>query len=104
MTKTLAFALTVLCAVSTVTASGQIGQRFPDFTFKNLQGRDVALAQFRGKVVLLNLWMTTCPPCRKEMPALQKLQQKYAAHGLAVVGISADGDAGIASSFARKLG
>jgi peroxiredoxin len=77
---------------------------FPDFTLKDLHGRAVSLSQFRGKVVILNLWMTTCPPCKKEMPMLQQLQKKYANQGVVVVGISADEKANTAASFARTLG
>jgi len=77
---------------------------FPDFTLKDLHGRAVSLSQFRGKVVILNLWMTTCPPCKKEMPMLQQIQKKYANREVVVIGISADEKAGTAASFARKLG
>jgi len=52
----------------------------------------------------VNLWMSTCPPCVKEMPMLQQLQKKYANRGVVVVGISADEKAGTAEKFAKKLG
>jgi thiol-disulfide isomerase/thioredoxin len=48
------------------------------------------LAAFRGKVVVLNLWATWCPPCRKEMPTLARLQAAYAGKPLAVVAVSLD--------------
>ena len=48
------------------------------------------LEQFKGKVVLLDLWATWCPPCRMEIPGLVKLQEKYCDKGLVVVGISLD--------------
>lgn len=53
-------------------------------------GRPLSSAQFKGKVVLLNFWATWCPPCRKEIPGLIRLQQAYADRGLVVVGVSFD--------------
>lgn len=48
----------------------------PDFTLKDLNGKEYSLSQYRGKVVLLNFWVTWCPPCRVEMSELQKAYQK----------------------------
>lgn len=61
----------------------------PSFEGQTTRGDDIALADYRGKVVLLNVWATWCGPCRKELPELQKLHH---AHGddFAVVGISID--------------
>jgi len=55
----------------------QLGYRAPDFTFDDLEGNPVSLSDFLGKPVLLNFWATWCPPCRKEIPDLQKFHQKY---------------------------
>src|SRR5262245_54418752 len=93
---------TLLLACAIVSAS-EVGDRFPDFTLKNLSGREVAWKTFHGQVVIVNLWMTNCPPCRKEMPMLQELQRKYASRGVVVVGISADENANTAAKFARQL-
>jgi thiol-disulfide isomerase/thioredoxin len=60
----------------------------PGFELKDLKGRVVRLSDYRGKVVLLNFWATWCPPCRAEMPELVKLQSKYQARGLQVVGVT----------------
>jgi len=49
----------------------------PDFTLTNLQGQAHALAEYRGKIVVLNFWATWCLPCRDEMPMLNKLAPKY---------------------------
>ncbi len=60
-----------------------------DFTVKDMNGVDVKLASFKGKVILLNFWATWCGPCRAEIPALVDLQAKYA-DDLVVLGFSVD--------------
>jgi peroxiredoxin len=50
----------------------KVGARMPDFTVRTLAGKTIDSKEFRGKVVLLNFWATWCPPCKKEMPFLQK--------------------------------
>jgi len=59
-----------------------------DFTLSDLQGNSWHLRDLKGKVVLVNFWATWCPPCRKEMPDLQALYDKYKDHGFVVVSIS----------------
>jgi len=62
----------------------------PAFSLKDLSGNTVSLADYRGKVVLLDFWATFCSPCVKEMPRLQKLHEAYGARGFSVVGIATD--------------
>src|SRR5260370_36277902 len=62
----------------------------PDMTFKDLDGKDATLAQYKGKVVLVNFWTTWCDPCYVEIPWLIEMQQKYEAKGFTVLGISMD--------------
>jgi len=59
-----------------------------DFTLRDLQGKNWHLHELRGNVVLVNFWATWCPPCRKEMPDLQALYEKYKDQGLIVLSIS----------------
>jgi peroxiredoxin len=59
-----------------------------DFTLTDLQGTPWHLRDLRGKVVLVNFWATWCPPCRKEMPDLQALYDKYKDQGFVVLSIS----------------
>ena len=59
-----------------------------DFTLSDLQGNSWHLRDLKGKVVLVNFWATWCPPCRKEMPDLQALYDKYKDQGFVVVSIS----------------
>ena len=49
----------------------------PDFTLEDLAGNSHALSDYRGKIVFLNFWATWCPPCRAEMPSMQKLHQSW---------------------------
>jgi len=58
----------------------------PDVTFKDLQGKDVALSGYKGKVVLLNFWGTWCEPCQHEIPMLISLQNKYSSKGFTLIG------------------
>jgi peroxiredoxin len=62
----------------------------PDFSLKDLDGRDVRLADFRGKVVMVNFWATWCPPCRAEIPDFIELQSQWGPKGLQIIGISLD--------------
>jgi thiol-disulfide isomerase/thioredoxin len=62
----------------------------PDVTLKDLDGKDLSLTQYRGKVVLVNFWATWCEPCQVEIPWLIEMQQKYSAKGFTVLGIAMD--------------
>jgi peroxiredoxin len=68
----------------------EIGAPAPDYHAVTLSGDSVALAQMRGRVVLLNVWATWCHPCREEIPVLQALHEQYASAGLSLVGVSVD--------------
>ena len=77
----------------------------PAFTFKDATGADKSLAEFKGRVVLLNLWATWCAPCRKEMPDLAKLQKELGGPGFEVVALSLDRKGAEASSaFLKETG
>lgn len=54
----------------------EVGKKAADFTLKNLEGQEVSLSDYEGKIVLLNFWTTTCPFCIKEMPDMQKLSDE----------------------------
>ncbi len=70
-----------------------------DIAFQDGAGKDMKLSQWRGRVVLVNLWATWCAPCRKEMPALAQLQKQLGSKDFEVVAISIDRK-GIAASAA----
>jgi len=62
----------------------------PEVKFEDATGKERTLADWKGKVVLLNLWATWCLPCRKEMPALDRLQQELGSEAFEVVALSVD--------------
>src|SRR6201984_3188689 len=66
------------------------GEVAPDLTLKDLNGADVSLSDYKGKVVLLNFWATWCEPCRVEIPWLIDMQQKYSARGFTIIGVAMD--------------
>ncbi len=68
-------------------------QPAPDFVAVDLNGRKLALSDYKGKVVLLEFWATWCGPCKEEVPALVALERKYGKRGFQVIGISLDDDA-----------
>jgi cytochrome c biogenesis protein CcmG, thiol:disulfide interchange protein DsbE len=71
-------------------SSGALGTAAPRYTGKTLDGEYVALDDYLGKVVLLNIWATWCTPCRDELPELQALHRKHGPDGFTVVGVSVD--------------
>ncbi len=72
----------------------------PELRFVDATGRAQTLADFRGKVVLLNVWATWCEPCREEMPALDRLQARLGGDRFQVVALSVDQQG---ASIARKF-
>jgi thiol-disulfide isomerase/thioredoxin len=86
--------------------AGEIGSRLPEFFARDLRGRRISSADFRGKVVLIDFWATWCQPCKKEMPGYQKLADKYGSRGFAVIGFKLDimADTEEPRAFARRLG
>jgi cytochrome c biogenesis protein CcmG/thiol:disulfide interchange protein DsbE len=65
-------------------------QDAPDVIFKDLQGKDVKLADLKGKVVVVNFWATWCEPCQIEIPWMIGFQEKYADKGFTLLGVSMD--------------
>ncbi|WP_159587645.1 TlpA family protein disulfide reductase [Chelativorans xinjiangense] len=86
-------------AVSTETASSdssfvlhETPQPVSELSFVDGDGREMSLAAFRGRTILLNIWATWCVPCREEMPALDRLQAKLGSSDFEVVPLSIDRD------------
>jgi len=64
------------------------GRLAPDFALEDLQGNTIRLSDFRGKTVLVNFWATWCPPCRAEMPHLQKFYEDYRSRDVVILGVN----------------
>jgi cytochrome c-type biogenesis protein len=62
----------------------------PDVLFKDLDGKEIPLESYRGKVVLVNFWATWCEPCQVEIPWLIEMQQKYSSKGFVILGVDVD--------------
>jgi len=81
-----------------------VGEAAPVFALQDDRGRTVTLEQYRGRIVVMNLWASWCPPCRAEMPDLQRLQAAYARSGIAIVGVNEGESPQRARVFADSLG
>jgi thiol-disulfide isomerase/thioredoxin len=76
----------------------------PELSLTELKGSPTSLADYRGKVVLVNLWATWCPPCKEEMPALETFYRKHKENGFSVVAVNdGDPDADV-SQFVKDYG
>jgi len=76
--------------ISPLNSDKIVNSKATDFSLKDMNGKIVPLSAFKGKVVLLNFFATWCPPCRAEMPALNKLYHALKPRGLEVVAVSTD--------------
>ena len=65
-----------------------IGEEAPGFTLEDLEGNKVSLEDYRGKIVLLNFWATWCPPCREEMPDLDKIYKEQKDNDFVVLAVN----------------
>jgi peroxiredoxin len=85
-----------------------VGSQAPDFHAVTLDATPApkTLADYRGQVVLLNIWATWCAPCRVEMPSIEKLHEALGPQGLKVVAVSidVDGQENVIRNFAKQLG
>jgi peroxiredoxin len=81
------------------TASGNAAA---DFTLTDIDSKKLSLADYRGKVVLLDFWATWCTPCREEIPHFVEMQQKLGPQGFQVIGISMDDEAKPVKAFFQQ--
>jgi len=85
------FALASLVSAAGITTP-EARKAAPAFTLKDSKGASVRLADYKGKIVLLNFWATTCGGCKTEIPWFMEFASKYKRQGLAVIGVSLDED------------
>lgn len=109
-----AFVLTVSAAwisfsadstnASLKTSAPQTGFNAPDFTLQAIDGKTYTLSELKGSAVLINLWATWCPPCRAEMPAVEKIYREYKNQGLIVLAVNMtyQDDSAAVLPFAQK--
>ncbi len=80
------------------------GKLAPDFEIELVDGEKVTLSSYQGKVVLLNFWGTWCPPCRAEMPALQRIWEEYEDRGVVFLGVAIYDEPAEVEDFAESYG
>lgn len=78
-----------------------IGSPFPDFSEKDIDGKDLSVGKYKGKIVLVDFWATWCGPCVAELPNVLQTYEKYHSKGFEVIGISLDSDKGKLTSFVK---
>lgn len=88
-----------LKTLPTIPVGHQVGNRAPPFTLQNLDGDDVTLSDFRGKIVVVNFWFVACGPCAAEMPHIQAVSDNRSADELAILGVNQMDDADAIRSF-----
>jgi cytochrome c biogenesis protein CcmG, thiol:disulfide interchange protein DsbE len=76
----------------------------PELELRTLEGDPVSLIDHRGNVVLVNLWATWCPPCRREMPTLQAFYEEYKSRGFVLIAINQEESRDIVEEFVDEFG
>lgn len=107
--RSLIIAIVAFCVIaslaSVVYANLNSGTKAPNFTLPTLDGKRITLAanfEESGKVVILDIWATWCPPCRAEIPHLVRLNKEYGSKGLKIIGVAIDEDKKAVESFAKN--
>lgn len=96
--------LLLAASATLASAAATVGTAAPDFTLRTLSGSNMRLQEQRGQVVLVNFWATWCGPCRKEMPHLNRIADKYKSSGLVLMGVNVDDNVKNAADLSAKLG
>lgn len=93
--------LLVMVAGSAVAEEATIA---PDFTLKDINGKQVALSEHRGKVIFMDFWASWCPPCRNSIPEVEKLYARFKDDRVLILGVNVEGDPSAAKKFAASKG
>ena len=91
-------------AAKKIQAALAVGTVFPDFNEKDLAGKPLSVANYKGKVVLVDFWATWCGPCVGELPNVLKTYEKYHAKGFEIIGISLDDSKDALDKFIKDKG
>jgi peroxiredoxin len=79
-----------------------VGKKAPEFSLKDMNEKTVSLSSFKGNVVIVGFWATWCPPCRGEMPSLNKLYRELRNRGLVILAVSTDRSVSSVKDFLGK--
>lgn len=85
-------------------AAIQPGARAPDFSFPSLTRDELSLSDYRDHVVLVNVWATWCPPCRQEMPSMQRLYDAFEGEDFEILAVSIDAAMGARDAYGEEGG
>jgi len=82
----------------------EIGNRAPDFTLRDINGNSVSLHDFKGKIVIVNLWATWCEPCIEELPYFQEVYNAWSRDKLVILAVHVQQSVGLSTSYAQNEG
>ncbi len=88
--------------VTSLSLAGDGSGPAPDFNLGARGGKNLALSQLRGQVVMINFWATWCGPCRQEMPLLEQMYKKYQAMGFTLLGVNVEPDPSGAENWLKE--
>ena len=103
MKKTLVLLSIFLIVFCNKSGKDDFCREAPDFTLKKFDSTSLTLSQFRGKVVLIDFWVSWCPICQMDMPNFVKLHENYRTKGLVIIGICYDEELESARDLMKKL-
>ncbi|HEY7377501.1 MAG TPA: TlpA disulfide reductase family protein [Steroidobacteraceae bacterium] len=94
----------LLCGIlaTSLSLAGDGSGPAPNFTLDSIAGKQVALNQLRGQVVMINFWATWCGPCRQEMPLLEQMYRKYRPMGFTLLGVNVEPDSSGAANWLKE--
>ena len=107
--KKIKFLILASCLALFITACGEspvatVGKQAPDFDTVDLKGDVWSLSKLKGQVVFLNFWATWCPPCREEMPSMERLYAKLPKEKFEMIALFNKDDPAAVKNFVTKLG
>ena len=96
----------IICGLSSMVLTGCArAEKAPAWTLPDLQGKKISLADYKGKIVIINFWATYCPPCIQEIPDFIDIAKEYKDKGVVVIGLSVDSvQPSEVEAFVKKAG